>query len=130
MIVYVLWGAEGDIIWGGMLASPVIGVLVGLVVERLHGLSTPSRVVVSLADLYLAACLFGIAVGVYDLLTGINAGPGWQRIPSAVVIQDVLAVLWGLTFTGYLLFLWPLSYANHVLVWNLARGKGRGWGSD
>jgi hypothetical protein len=125
LIAYVLAGAEGGIIWGGMVASPVIGVLVGLLVQRLQGLSTGSRAVVSLANLYLAACLFGVAVGVYDLATGVNAGPGWRRIPSAVVMQDVLGILWGLTFTGYFLLLWPLSYVNHALVWNLARRDRR-----
>ena len=115
----------GGIVWGGMLASPFIGVLVGVLVERLHALSPPRRVLVSLASLYLAACLFGVAVGVYDLLTGVNAGPGWRRIPSAVVIQSLLGVLWGLTFTGYVLLLWPLSYANHLLVWNLAKRQPR-----
>lgn len=112
-------------VWGGMLASPFIGILAGLLVERLHGLSPARRVLVSLASLYLAACLFGVAVGVFDLLTGVNAGPGWRRIPSAVVIESVLGVLWGLTFTGYFLLLWPLSYANHVLVWNLAKRQPR-----
>ena len=125
-----LWGLianalAGGIVWGGMLASPFIGILVGVMVERLHGLSTPKRVLISLASLYLAACLFGVAVGVFDLLTGVNAGPGWRRIPSAVVIQSALGVLWGLTFTGYFLLLWPLSYANHVLVWNIARHQPR-----
>ncbi len=56
----------------------------------------------ALGDLYLGAFLFLWAAG----------------------IDPVRGVLLGLTFTGYFLVLWPLSYLNHALVaraWNAAR---------
>ena len=77
------------------------------------------RALHALAALYLAAALFGLAVGVADLV--LLDAPG--RRPIAVVLQSVQGVLWGLTFTGYVLLLGPLSYANHALV---ARAVRRG----
>ena len=51
-------------------------------------------------------------MGVHDWL-----GPGIpHRIPHGVMLQAVLAVLWGLTFTGYFVVLWPLAYLNHSLL--------------
>jgi hypothetical protein len=105
--------ALGRLIWGGVLASPLIGLLVGWAAGRLRISSKLGRAAVSLAGLYVAVSLFGLAVGLYDLLTGDMA----NRIASAVVIQSALAVLWGVTFTGYVVLLWPLAYWNHVLLW-------------
>jgi len=62
------------------------------------------------------ALIFGLGMGLYDLLTGANPGKGSHRIPSAVVIQAVIGTLWGLTFTGYFVVLWPLSYMNHEML--------------
>lgn len=42
---------------------------------------------------------------------------------SATPIEHVLAVLWGLTFGGYALVLWPLSFFNHRLVWQADAGQ-------
>jgi hypothetical protein len=75
-----------------------------------------ARALLALVSLYVAAAFFGVAIGLYDVLAGVNSGSGHARIPSAVVIQSVLAVLWGLTFTGYVLILWPLAYLNHVFL--------------
>jgi hypothetical protein len=79
---------------GGILVSPLIGVLIGLVSRGFSRLGRSGRIAAALADLYLAAFLFLWAAGI-DPLRGI---------------------LLGLTFTGYFLLLWPLSYANHVLI--------------
>jgi hypothetical protein len=43
-------------------------------------------------------------------------GPRNVRL-SAALIEHVLAVLWGLTFGGYALVLWPVSFFNHRRVW-------------
>jgi hypothetical protein len=79
---------------GGILVSPLIGVLIGLVSRGFSRLGRSGRIVAALGDLYFAAFLFLWAAGI-DPLRGI---------------------LLGLTFTGYFLVLWPLSYANHVLI--------------
>ena len=107
--------ALGPLIWGGVALSPLIGIAAGLA-SRVFPTGYVRRVLFSLASLYLAASVFGLGVGVYDLQTGANSGDGWYRIPSAVVLQSIVGTLWGLTFTGYFLVLWPLSYANHSLV--------------
>jgi hypothetical protein len=111
LIGYVL-GASAfrSAIWGAVLVSPAIGVVVGLSFRWIHGLSPAARGFASLLSLYVAATLFGLAVGLSDLARGA------KRVPLEVVLQAVPAVLWGLTFTGYFLILWPLAYLNHRLL--------------
>jgi len=116
--------ALGRIIWGGLLASPVIGLSIGLAVRRFHALSTAGRIVVSLVDLYVAACIFGLAAGVFDVFTG-----SVSRNAIEVVLQSIIGVLWGVTFTGYVIFLWPLAYLNHALLWRQASECDAGEGS-
>ena len=99
-------------VWGGLIASPAIGLLIGLATRPWVRLPAPLRVAAALLSLYAAAALFGLAIGVYDWLAG--GIPG--RVPHRVVFQAVQAVLWGLTFTGYVLVLWPLAYWNHRLL--------------
>ncbi len=82
---------------GGVLASPLIGLLVGRLYLSAYALGTGGRAVASLATLYLSAALFGLAGGAGDP-------------------QFFFAVLWGLTFTGYFVLLWPLAYLNHSLI--------------
>jgi hypothetical protein len=102
----------GSIIWGGVIASPLIGLLMGMLYKPAYKLPKVGQVFVSLTTLYLAATLFGLAMGIYDAY--------WRAIPnrrtSGVVIQAVLAPIWGLTFLGYFMALWPLSYFNHKVL--------------
>ena len=119
-IAYVLGsGALDRLIWGGVLVSPLIGLAIGRVAAWLRPSSwlgsKLGRAFASVVGLYAAVSLFGLAVGVYDLATGDIR----NRIASAVVIQAVLGVLWGATFTGYFVILWPLAYLNHALLWRL-----------
>ena len=79
---------------GGMLASPLIGVLIGSVSRGFSRLGRPARVLVALADLYFGAFLFLWATGI-PLLVGL---------------------VLGLTLSGSFLVLWPLSYINHTLI--------------
>jgi hypothetical protein len=103
-------------VWGGIAVSPLIGALMGLLSIRFHTRTIPGQAVLALSSLYVAAALFGLAVGATDLAFGTNSEPGWHRIPSAVVLQSVVGLLWGLTFSGDVLFLWPLAWANHRIV--------------
>jgi hypothetical protein len=131
-IAYLLGGPLDRLVWGGIVVSPLIGLAVGRAAACLRPSSNPAklgsrlgsklgRAFVSLAGLYIAASLFGLAVGVYDLATGDSE----HRIASAVVIQSVLGVLWGVTFTGYVVILWPLAYLNHTLLWRLLPAKNQ-----
>lgn len=106
-------------IWGGILVSPAIGLLLGVATQRWHRLPRHWRIVAALLSVYAGAVLFGLAVGIYDWWFGGIHG----RIPFAVVQQSVLAFLWGLTFTGYVLLFWPLAYLN---LWWLGPLSGTG----
>ena len=116
-IAFVLSGsAFPGQIWGGVLGSPPIGIAIGLIAYRTGPWTTRWRVPLSLVTLYLAATLWGLCIGVFD--ARFLGTP--NDIPSAVVIQTVLAVLWGLTFSGYVVVLWPLAYLNHWWLGHVA----------
>lgn len=111
-IAYLLGrGAMGPVILGGVLASPLIGLLVGWALRRVNVRSKGGLVFLSLVSLYSAAALFGVATGVYDWLTGAE-----RRIPLELVFESVIGIWWGLTFMGYVVVLWPLAYLNHWLL--------------
>lgn len=100
--------AMGGPIWGGVVASPLIGVAVGVGFRWMRGLGALRRALASLLSLCVAAALFALAIGLFDAVTG---APG--RVTGEVILQPVPAVLWAVTMGGFFLFLWPLSYANH-----------------
>jgi hypothetical protein len=120
LIAYIIGhAAMGHRIWGGIVAAPLIGVFIGYVSRPIEAESRPVHIVVSLFHLYLAATCFAVAVA--------TAGLAWlpRHVTfAASLTQDVLNTLWGLTFTGYFLVLWPLSLFNHRLVW---RSDAAGW---
>ncbi|HUL68672.1 MAG TPA: hypothetical protein VLT17_00355 [Gemmatimonadales bacterium] len=106
-------------VWGGVVASPFIGLIVGTATQSyFEQLSGYWRWGIALASLYLGAILYGVGIGIWDVVAG---GPG--RIPIAVVTQDVVAVLWGVTLTGFLLFLWPMAFLTHLLLEWRAEGR-------
>ncbi len=116
-MAYLLGGrALRSTIWAGVLAAPFIGLIVGAIAQPLFERALGfRRALVALGSLYLGATLFGVAVGTYD----------WShtsRLATEVVLQDVIAVWWGLTATGFLLVLWPLAYCTHLyLEWDGGR---------
>ena len=107
-----------NLVWAAVLAGPLIGATVGELYLIVLGRSRFERAAMALLTLYVAAALFGLAVGAFDVLQGLEDGS--PRDTLAVLVQGVIASLWGLTFTGYVLFLWPLAYLNHMLVGSLA----------
>src|SRR6266851_7777440 len=111
--------AFGHGIWGGIVVAPLIGVLIGHFSKSIEEKSCPVQVVASLLDLYLAAICFAAATAVFDFAWGPREVPF-----PAVLMQHVLVVLWGLTFTGYFLVLWPLCFFNHRLVWRAHAAGG------
>lgn len=103
----------GRMFLGGIIAAPVIGVLVGLLSREFSELGRPARIMIALADLYLAVWLFLLATNVVRVLFG-GAGP--LQASEAFVSGPVVGTLLGLTYTGFVVLLWPLSYVNHTLV--------------
>ena len=113
----------GWLFLGGVLAAPFIGLLLGAVSRKFASLGPSTRIAVALADLYLAAWLFLLASSIARLLFEFR-GLGQEMTFKAVVLDPVAAVVFGLTYTGYVLLLWPMSYMNHSLVaraWKAAR---------
>lgn len=106
--------AYGAGIWGGVAASPFIGLAVAALLQpRFEASTGRGRWLLALAGLYFGATLFALAVGATDALTG-----SASRNAGEVVLQAVAGTWWGITLTGFLLFLWPLAYLTHlVLEW-------------
>lgn len=96
---------------GGLLASPLIGIAVGLLYRPTAAKSPLARVGMPLVTLYVAAALFGTAVGISSFLL-----PGPARFQPEVVLGSVSMTLSFLTFKGLFVLLWPLSFLNHWLV--------------
>jgi hypothetical protein len=88
------WSHVARMLSGGIIAAPLIGVLIGMGSRRFSALGRLGQVLTALGDLHIAAFLFVWAAEVDT----------WRSI------------LLGLTFSGYFLLLWPLSYVNHALV--------------
>src|SRR4051812_9444112 len=57
--------AFGHSIWGGIVAAPLIGVLIGHLSKSIEAKPRPVQVVASLLDLYLAAICFAAATAVF-----------------------------------------------------------------
>lgn len=105
-----------DLVFAGVVVSPLIGLLVGRVAVGLRNASTRGRFLGAGAGLYGASVVFGLVVGVAAV---------WTRKPSHVVevlFEPVLTVLWGITVTAYVVVLWPLAY--FTLLWILADPRG------
>ena len=100
-------------IGGGILASPLIGIFMGRSSKAFRERSILVRVAIALLTLYCAAALFGAAGGVAEFI--VSLGAGVLRFPISIV-QTALVFVWGLTFTGYFIVLWPLAYLNHSFV--------------
>jgi hypothetical protein len=66
---------------------------------------------VALLSLLAASVLFGLAMGITDLVLGHP-----DRRALEVILQPILAVLWGVCIGGFFIALWPLAYATHFLL--------------
>lgn len=120
MLAGALWGGLGLVLagqtlgpvaWAGAVASPLIGWGTAVAFRGFRERAPGVRVALSLVSLYFAAGLFALAVGIADAARAVP-----NRDGGAVVIQTVLGVWWGITFTGYLPLLWPIAYLTHSLL--------------
>jgi hypothetical protein len=126
LLAGLLWGllayllghrAFGAATWGGVLAAPLIGLAIGLTIHpRFAAGAGWRRGAWTLLSVYLGAIGFGLSIACGELLARGQGG----RMLAAVVMEPVVAILWGVTMTGYLLFLWPLAWFTHWLIdWSL-----------
>jgi hypothetical protein len=98
--------------------APLIGILIGRLSSPLRNKPRWVQIAGSLFYLYVAATCFAIGMALFAPVRG----PRNVRF-SAALMEHVLAVLWGLTFGGYALVMWPLSFFNHRLVWQADAGQ-------
>ena len=119
LVAGTVWGAMayllgrrafGAAIWPGLTAAPFIGLVVGSLLQTPFAISEGwRRSAIALASLYLAATLFGLAIGIG---TWLGFTPGDRRFPSAIV-GPLVGTWWGVTMMGFVLVFWPLCYATH-----------------
>jgi hypothetical protein len=82
----------GQGIWGGIIIAPLIGILIGRLSAPLHDKPRWAQIAWSLVAVYLAASCFAGGMALFSLVVGPRPVT-W----SAALIENVLAVLWGLT---------------------------------
>jgi len=100
---------------GGVVVSPAIGALIGYVARRFNKLTFGGRLLVALGDLYLATYLFLLAAGLGGILAQLVKGRAVD-LQRSLVVGPLIGTLLGLTYTGFVLASFPLSYLNHVLI--------------
>jgi len=101
---------------GGLVAAPIIGVLMGLVSRPFRRLPILLRITVAGGSLYCAVLLFVMA---NELMWSIRLG----RLPQDFWFNSA-AIAWAsLVWTWFFVFLWPLAYLTHILV-------SRAWDRD
>jgi len=91
----------------GCLFAPAIGLVAGRFSSSFRRSGPVLAAFVALASLYATAALFGFASGLVDAVITRKA---------AAPLEGAFSVLWGLTFLGYVTWMWPLAYLNHRLV--------------
>ena len=121
-IAYLLLREWFPGLWVGIGVSPLIGLLVGWAHRPTYRLPVVIRVLVALVTLYATAVLFGMVIGVVEEV--IETSP--NHVKGASIIEWVLVTLYGVTFTGFVLFLWPLAFLNHWLLGRAWKGEWTG----
>ena len=97
-------------VWAGVVFAPFIGLLVGIMVQpSFQARNGFGRSIAALIGLYLGATLFSMAIA-------LASGPQFRSRPIETLTETVLATWWGITITGFILFLWPLAYFTHWVI--------------
>ena len=98
----------------GCLFAPAIGLAAGWFSPWVRRSGPMLGAFVALVSLYATAAVFGFSAGLVNLLISDKApGP----------LQAVFGILWGLTFLGYVAWMWPLAYLNHRFVAHFAGSR-------
>lgn len=114
------WGALGWLLGhralgpmsvGGALASPLVGVAVTwLTHDRFAAGGGRARLGWSLLSVYLGSMGFALGCGAARMIDRPEGRP------LDLLLEPFVSTLWGVTMTGFLLFLWPMAYATHWLL--------------
>jgi hypothetical protein len=103
----------------GLAASPLIGLLIGVMALRTKPAGIVRRGLLALADLYVAVGLFAVVVAAWQ----VTAGWDGLQLPlrfsgrGSAFVGSVGAALVGFTASGWVFWLWPASVVNHMLIW-------------
>jgi hypothetical protein len=104
---------------GGVLVSPLIGLAMGAVSKVFGSKPIALRVVIAGLSLYVATFLFVIANNLFMAIVMGRTIPGlW--------FNSVMVAFAALVWTWFFVVLWPLAYANHVVVsraWSRVRAS-------
>lgn len=128
----VLWGALAVLLWialvppptatsflrlvwhlrGGLVAAPFIGVVVGLCSPRFSRFGFAAQSAIAIGTLYASAFAFILAAAMTDRIA--SRHQLWSL--RMVLFNSLNTAVAGLTWTGFVLFLGPLSYLTHRWV--------------
>ncbi len=95
----------------------VVGLLVFLASRPLYRKSFGWLVPTAVVTLFFATALFGLCVGTIDVMLCANT----SRATLEVLVQNMLAYLWGLVCVPVCWALFPLALLNHAWIRSLAR---------
>ena len=99
----------GDIpLWGGIVAAPIIGFLMGVIARPVHKWRTGWRVVFAIGSLYLAVAFFGLAASVPKIFDSHSSLLDIVFAPLAFIVGIHLYPFW--------VVLIPLAIINHYLL--------------
>ncbi|SRR5258705_6460783 len=93
----------------GVAVTPLIGLIVGVLMNPTYKWSTWARVTTSLLSVYVGATLFGLVVGAYRMYK--TSGSGMTPSP---IFEDMASAWYGTTI--YFPALWALACLNHFLL--------------
>src|SRR5262249_30529938 len=92
---------------GGIVIAPLIGIAVGSCWRVFARLTFAGRAAYAVSTLYLAAFLFLFAA------SAVNAASHHSPSVLILVSNSFNAAIWGLTWTGFVVILGPISFLNH-----------------
>jgi hypothetical protein len=131
----IAWGVAGYLLvrdtnmasgaWAGLMVSPMIGLLIGVLAVRTNPAGILRQAVFALVGLYIAVAMFAATVGLWHVTVGWNLAPSLTRGSNRpwALLTSVLSALMLFTVSGWVLLLWPVSLVNHRLIWSELRRR-------
>ena len=120
----LVWGTVGSLLFwrhsglikpAYLLAAPFgtfVGILTYFFFRSFYRKSFKWMFPIAVISTYIAVFLFGLVLGVVDLVSNLNP----NRISSAVDLQAAIACLWSITFFPLYWIFFVFSFFNHCLI--------------